>query len=78
MDDCTACFAGEHGYCSQELVNLLLTGQAVTNVFNGEQDCGGKVLKGIQSRARVGLLTLLEWHRYETCSSPILLTTNTN
>ena len=26
---------GAHGYCSQEMVNLLLTGHAVSNTFDG-------------------------------------------
>ena len=26
---------GAHGYCSQEMVNLLLTGRAVSNTFDG-------------------------------------------
>lgn len=63
MDDAEVCLTGEHGYCSQELVNLLLTGKATTNVFDGEQDCGGKVLKGVMSMPPIGLLTLLEWYR---------------
>jgi hypothetical protein len=75
------------GYCSMELVNLLLTGAAVSNVFDGCQtfgdaaagaDSGGGaasaaggadggeqlVIKGVQQRGRVGLLTLFEWYHY--------------
>lgn len=63
MDDADVCLTGEYGYCSQELVNLLLTGRATTNVFDGEQDCGGKMLKGVSAKSRIGLLTLLEWYR---------------
>lgn len=32
---------GANGYCSQELVNLLLLGRGHSNVFNGEQVVGG-------------------------------------
>ncbi|CAD7697562.1 unnamed protein product [Ostreobium quekettii] len=64
MDDPSSCLTGAHGYCSQELVNLLLCGQAATNVFDGNQEIEGQLLHGITSRPRVGLLTLLEWHRY--------------
>jgi hypothetical protein len=65
------------GYCSMELVNLLLTGAAVSNVFDGRQTFGESaaaagagaaegelVIKGVEQQARVGLLTLFEWYRY--------------
>ena len=57
-----------HSTCSQELVNLLLTGHAVSNVFNDtvQLDSGGEevtVLKGIQGRCDVGYLTLFEHHK---------------
>lgn len=69
------CLTGKYYYCSQELVNLLITGKAVTNVFNGVKRCGSSlvtttttmndyyILKGIQKRARIGLLTLHEYHK---------------
>ncbi|XP_008110422.2 probable ubiquitin carboxyl-terminal hydrolase MINDY-4 [Anolis carolinensis] len=61
---------GIHGYCSQELVNLLLTGMAMSNVFNDvmELDSGNgniMVLKGIGGRSDVGLLSLFE--HYDVC-----------
>ncbi|XP_067386500.1 probable ubiquitin carboxyl-terminal hydrolase MINDY-4 [Emydura macquarii macquarii] len=61
---------GTHGYCTQELVNLLLTGKAVSNVFNDviELDSGNgniTVLKGITSRSDIGLLSLFE--HYDVC-----------
>ena len=36
MDGETSSLMGAHGYCSQEMVNLLLTGQAVSNTFDGQ------------------------------------------
>jgi hypothetical protein len=60
---------GAHNYATQELVNLLLTGRAHSNVFDGEQrlddgsaDGGADVLvlRGVPRRADVGLLSLFE------------------
>ncbi|KAE8682282.1 fructose-1,6-bisphosphatase, cytosolic-like [Hibiscus syriacus] len=49
------------GHASQEIVNLLLCGQAVPNVFDGRMDLGGGMfLKGIPTSEEVGFLTLLE------------------
>lgn len=49
------------GHASQEIVNLLLCGQAVPNVFDGRMDFGGGMfLKGIPVNVEVGFLTLLE------------------
>ncbi|CAJ2629870.1 unnamed protein product [Trifolium pratense] len=49
------------GHASQEIVNLLLCGQAVPNVFDGRMDLGGGMfLKGIARNVEVGFLTLLE------------------
>lgn len=50
------------GHASQEIVNLLLCGKAVPNVFDGNMDiCDGMSLKGIPSSTEVGFLTLLEY-----------------
>ncbi|XP_068663588.1 uncharacterized protein [Aristolochia californica] len=49
------------GHASQEIVNLLLCGQAVPNVFDGCMDLGGGMsLKGIPTSVEVGFLSLLE------------------
>nr|XP_028605534.1 probable ubiquitin carboxyl-terminal hydrolase MINDY-4 isoform X1 [Podarcis muralis] len=61
---------GAHGYCTQELVNLLLTGQAVSNVFNDvmELDSGNgniTLLKGVSARSDIGVLSLFE--HYNIC-----------
>ncbi|CAN4116491.1 unnamed protein product [Withania somnifera] len=44
-----------------EIVNLLLSGEAVANVFDGRMDLGGGMfVKGISTTVEVGFLTLLE------------------
>ncbi|GAB4861127.1 hypothetical protein Ancab_036284 [Ancistrocladus abbreviatus] len=49
------------GHASQEIVNLLLCGQAVANVFDERMDLGGGMfLKGISTNVEVGFLSLLE------------------
>lgn len=61
---------GQHSYAGQELVNLLLSGKAVPQVFDGErtlEDSSGSdsvVLRGIPSRCAVGFLTLFEHFGY--------------
>ncbi|KAF4674715.1 hypothetical protein FOL47_008764 [Perkinsus chesapeaki] len=56
-----ATMLGAHGYCTQELVNLLLVGRAVSNTFDGQQSLDGLVLTGIESAScPVGLLSLYE------------------
>ncbi|KAL8110397.1 hypothetical protein AgCh_026208 [Apium graveolens] len=49
------------GHASQEIVNLLLSGEAVANVFDGKMDLGGGMfVNGISTNVEVGFLTLLE------------------
>ena len=36
MDGENSPLIGAHGYCSQEMVNMLLTGQASSNTFDGQ------------------------------------------
>jgi hypothetical protein len=55
----------QFGHCGQELMNLMLTGQAVSNVFdNTLSPSGDMVCRGIQSRPAIGYLTQLEALRY--------------
>nr|XP_020504187.1 ubiquitin carboxyl-terminal hydrolase MINDY-3 isoform X3 [Labrus bergylta] len=49
-----------HGHGSQSLVNLLVTGHAVSNVWDGDRECSGMKLHGIHKQASVGFLTLME------------------
>lgn len=70
MDVPTTTLIGAHGYCTQELVNLLLCGRAVSNVFDDdvELDSGNgnmTLLKGIKGHCDVGLLSLFE--HYNIC-----------
>ncbi|TMW66249.1 hypothetical protein Poli38472_004014 [Pythium oligandrum] len=63
---------GNHDYCTQEMVNLLLCGVACSNVFNGKQLLEGTsedgpkavVLKGISAQGIVGFLSLFEAYEY--------------
>ncbi|ELW67935.1 Protein FAM188B [Tupaia chinensis] len=69
---------GAHGYCTQELVNLLLTGKAVSNVFNDvvELDSGNgniTLLRGIAARSDIGFLSLFE--HYDVCQVGCFLKT---
>ncbi|KAL1270078.1 hypothetical protein QQF64_032367 [Cirrhinus molitorella] len=70
MDVPSSTLIGAHGYCTQELVNLLLCGRAVSNVFDDEMklDSGNgnfTLLKGIKARCNIGLLSLFE--HYNIC-----------
>lgn len=53
-----------HGHGSQSLINLLLTGSATQNVFDGTKDLCGLQLQGIEKQASVGFLSYLECLRY--------------
>mmetsp|Transcript_32701 Transcript_32701/g.33346 ORF Transcript_32701/g.33346 Transcript_32701/m.33346 type:complete len:586 (+) Transcript_32701:156-1913(+) len=67
MDDAESSLLGQYGHCTQELVNLLLTGSAVSNVFDGDMSTGGTggySCKGIRHRSTVGYLSHLEALRY--------------
>ncbi|XP_069504508.1 ubiquitin carboxyl-terminal hydrolase MINDY-3 isoform X2 [Ambystoma mexicanum] len=53
-----------YGHGSQSLINLLLTGHAVSNVWDGDRECSGMKLFGVRNQASVGFLTLMEALRY--------------
>ncbi|KAH8739860.1 UIM domain and EF hand containing protein that also has a conserved domain between [Cryptosporidium ryanae] len=61
MDDQSNPLIGLYGQCNQELVNLCLTGNSVSNVFDGIKTLDGSsdsfVLKGIQKKSIIGYLT---------------------
>ena len=66
MDDPTGTkLTAQFGHCGQELINLLLTGQAVSNVFDNTLTPSGELTcRGIQSRPDIGYLSQLESLRY--------------
>eukprot|EP00928_Gymnodinium_smaydae_P071894 TRINITY_DN55369_c0_g1_i1.p1 TRINITY_DN55369_c0_g1~~TRINITY_DN55369_c0_g1_i1.p1 ORF type:complete len:381 (-),score=65.54 TRINITY_DN55369_c0_g1_i1:69-1211(-) len=64
-DPKTAAMIGAHGYCTQELVNLMVFGRAYSNVFDGTKRIGSAkdgwcVLQGAPKRPSVGFLSLFE------------------
>ena len=71
MDEPNGKLMGTHGYCTQEMVSLLLSGRAVSNVFNDTVTLDGPpgekatVLHGVTKRGDVGLLSLFE--HYKSC-----------
>ncbi|ETV91317.1 hypothetical protein H310_14137 [Aphanomyces invadans] len=72
MDDVESSLtSGQFGHGSQELLNLMLTGRATSNVFDGVVPMGdsGLVLRGVEARTTVGYLTHLEALRYCTVGS---------
>jgi len=52
------------GYGSQTLINLMLTGHSVSNVWDSSREVSGLELRGIPKQSSIGFLTLLEAHRY--------------
>jgi hypothetical protein len=51
------------------LINLFLTGRAVANVFDFDQDIGGMKLKGIDQQSDIGFISIMEQLRYCTVGS---------
>ncbi|KAL7470200.1 LOW QUALITY PROTEIN: hypothetical protein ACHAXS_010453 [Conticribra weissflogii] len=65
MDDPSTTITSQFGHSSQELINLLLTGQAVSNVFDNSMTVSGEFqCRGIQRRPAIGYLSQLESLRY--------------
>lgn len=55
---------GIYGHGSQSLINMMLTGRAVSHVFDNEKEVAGLKMKGITGVPMIGFLTLLENLRY--------------
>ncbi|KAH3706078.1 ubiquitin carboxyl-terminal hydrolase MINDY-3-like [Dreissena polymorpha] len=55
---------GLHGHGSQSLINLLITGKAVTNVWDNDKDISGLKLHGVSRRSHIGFLSFMEHLRY--------------
>jgi len=73
MDDPCTPLIGRFGHCSQELVNLMIIGEATSNVFDGTRWLGddpssGLLVKGVEGERvgvpLVGFLSELEPMRY--------------
>ena len=65
MDDPNTTITFQFGHSSQELMNLLLTGQAVSNVFDNSMTLSEELTcHGIQYCPAIGYLTMLESLRY--------------
>ncbi|XP_030846284.1 probable ubiquitin carboxyl-terminal hydrolase MINDY-4 isoform X1 [Strongylocentrotus purpuratus] len=69
MDNIENTLLGAHGYCTQEMVNLIVTGKAMSNVFNDTIELGSgrdiTRLKGLSGRSDIGFLSLFE--HYKSC-----------
>ncbi|PFX20022.1 Protein FAM188A [Stylophora pistillata] len=52
------------GHGSQTLINLMLAGYRVSNVWDSSRTLSGLELRGIPKQSSIGFLTLLEAHRY--------------
>eukprot|EP00123_Amoebidium_parasiticum_P020571 comp5269_c0_seq1/m.1294 comp5269_c0_seq1/g.1294 ORF comp5269_c0_seq1/g.1294 comp5269_c0_seq1/m.1294 type:complete len:441 (-) comp5269_c0_seq1:92-1414(-) len=64
IEDTNQPLVGNFGHASQSIVNLLLHGHAVPNVFDGTMSTGGLVLKGVPEQSHIGFLTILESLHY--------------
>lgn len=51
----------ENGHCSLELVLLLITGRAVSNVFDFDIRIDSCLLKGVKKQSDIGFLSLFEY-----------------
>ncbi|KAJ3137418.1 hypothetical protein HK100_000687 [Physocladia obscura] len=64
FDEIDCSLIGRHGYCTQEMVNLILTGKAISNVHDGDIRLGDgedtKILKGMKKTCQFGFLSLFE------------------
>ncbi len=65
---CFSIVIGRFGHCNQELINLLMTGHATSNVFDGQRVLGddneGMVMRGVFDHHNIGYLSYLEAMRY--------------
>ncbi|TPX49613.1 hypothetical protein SeLEV6574_g01358 [Synchytrium endobioticum] len=60
MDEPDCRMIGKYGYCTQEMVNLLILGEAVSNVFDGQVNLDQKILRGVSTSTQIGYLSLFE------------------
>ncbi|KAJ3320271.1 hypothetical protein HDV06_005415 [Boothiomyces sp. JEL0866] len=62
MDEMSECLMGKHSYCTQDMVNLILIGKAISNPHDGNIDLGGQLFKGINEQCEIGQLSLFEYY----------------
>ncbi|KAJ3259079.1 hypothetical protein HK103_002966 [Boothiomyces macroporosus] len=62
MDEMSECLMGKHSYCTQDMVNLILVGKAISNPHDGNIDLGGQLFKGINEPCEIGQLSLFEYY----------------
>jgi len=64
MDNVDCTLVGKFGYCTMEFMNLVLTGFAKSNVFDGDKDLSSgsdvMILGGVKEQSDIGQLTLFE------------------
>jgi len=64
MDNKECTLVGKFGYCTMEFMNLVLTGHAKSNVFDGDKDLSSgtdvMILGGVKEQSNIGQLTLFE------------------
>ena len=83
MDEPDSCLVQRFGHCSQELLNLAITGRATSGVFDGTKslaedmgaagaelaDVPGLSMRGVLQQPSLGYLTQLEALRYTSVGS---------
>lgn len=56
---------GLHSTCTQEIVNLILTGEATSNCIDGFKEVDSDYqIKGVKEKSEFGFLTVLEYYNY--------------
>jgi hypothetical protein len=62
MDSFSESLIGRHAYCTQDMVNLILYGKAISNLHDGDIDIDGQILHGVHQRVEIGQLSLFEFY----------------
>jgi ubiquitin carboxyl-terminal hydrolase MINDY-3/4 len=62
MDSFSESLIGRHSYCTQDMVNLILYGKAISNLHDGDLDIDGQIFHGIKKKCEIGQLSLFEYY----------------
>jgi hypothetical protein len=62
MDSFSESLIGRHAYCTQDMVNLILYGKAISNLHDGDIDIDGQILHGVHQKVEIGQLSLFEYY----------------